>query len=493
MKLKIRSILIFSVLILFAFSMTAADTLKVRTVGNAPLLGLKRGQTINSVEELKVLVEKYSSRIEQGLQNVGAGFLYQPIMDAIANGKVKEKEIAVGTNLEWMLFYSGRKVRDKANLEWAGKAPLAVFCVPVQKDCKDYRVIIPKACGNITLATVKDSKPVCGIVVSPAIVNPGAPLKVDVSSAKCAPVSEVSVFFEGKKIETKKITSDNPVWETNFKNPGNYKMTVRVQGVDGEFTASDCSAEITVNYPPVCDLKVTPEKGMVGKTITFDASGSTDKDGKITKAEIAIYNKKDGTEIDKKIIDTPPFVWEKKFKKAGEYNVTLKVTDDHGAVSANNCEFGLRVEKNLYLLVEGGPGVAKGTYTTVAFARVGVQYFIVPQKFSVIASLGGGFVLSGEPFVHHFLSNLLVNGHFDSFFVGAGVGFSSKVREATLKDGVLLAEWNSDFDLVFNLGLDILETAAGKGSIFGELRVPIKEGYTFEHYHEILLGFRYIF
>ncbi len=493
MNFKIKSILIVSVLILFAFSMTAADTIKIRSVGNAPLLGLKRGQVIDSVDQLKMLMEKYSSRVEQGLQKVGADFLYQPIMDAVANGKVNEKEMPVGTPLKWMLFYSGKKVRDKADLVWAGKAPLSVFCIPIQKDCKDYKVIIPKACGNITLATVTDSKPVCGIVVSPAIVNPGEPVTVDVSSAKCAPVSEVSVYFEGNKIETKKITSDNPVWKAALKNPGKYKMTVRVQGVDGEFTDSDCTAEVTVNYPPVCDLKVTPEKAMVGKTITMDASGSTDKDGKITSAEITILNKKTGAELEKKVVDAAPFVWEKKFKKAGEYSILLKVSDDHGAMSANNCQFDLRVEKRLYFLVEGGPGVAKGTYTGVAFARAGIQYFIVPQKFSVIASLGGAFVLSGEPFVHHFLSNILVNGHFDKFFLGAGIGFSSKVRDATLSEGVMLAEWNSDFDIVFNVGFDILETASGKGSIFGELRAPIKEGYTFEHYHEILLGFRYIF
>jgi len=493
MNVKIKSILIVSVLLLFTFSMTAADAIKIRTVGNAPLLGLKRGQTIESIDQLKMLMEKYSARVEEGLQKVESGFLYQPIMDAVANGKVNEKEMAVGTPLQWMLFYSGRKVRDKANVVWAGKSAIPVFCIPVQNDCKDYKVIIPKACGNITLASVTDSKPVCGIVVSPAIVNPGEPVTVDVSSAKCAPVSEVSVYFEGNKIETKKITSDNPVWKADLKNPGKYKMTVRVQGVDGEFTDSDCTAEVTVNYPPVCDLKVSPEKGMVGKTITMDASGSTDKDGEITKAEITILNKKTGAELEKKMIESAPFVWEKKFKKAGEYSIFLKVTDDHGAVSANNCQFDLRVEKRLYFLVEGGPGAAKGTYTGVAFARAGIQYFVVPQKFSVIASLGGAFVLSGEPFVHHFLSNILVNGHFDKFFLGAGIGFSSKVREATLSEGVMLAEWNSDFDIVFNVGLDVLETATGKGSLFFELRAPIKEGYEFSHYHEFLLGFRYIF
>ncbi len=493
MNFRIKSILIVFVLVLFTFSMTAADTVKIRTVGNAPLLGLKRGKKIDSVDQLKMLMEKYSSRVESGLQKVGADFLYQPIMDAISNGKVNEKEIPVGTPLKWMLFYSGKKVRDKSDLVWSGKAPLPVFCIPVTKDCKDYKIIIPKACGNVTLARVENSKPVCGIVVSPALVNPGESITVDVSSAKCAPVSEVSLFYEGSKIETKKLTSDNPIWKVSLKKAGNYKLSVRVQGVDGTFVDSDCSAEVTVNSLPLCDLKVTPKKGMVGKKITFDASGSTDKDGKVTKAEFTIVNRKSGNELEKKVIDSPPFIWKKKFKKAGAYGVLLKVTDDHGAVSANNCEFDFRVEKQLYFLVEGGPGVAKGTYTGVAFARVGIQYFIVPQKFSVIASLGGAFVLSGEPFAHHFLSNLLVNGHFGKFFLGAGIGFSSKVRDATLHEGVMLAEWNSDFDIVFNVGLDVLETATGKGSIFGELRVPIHDGYTFAHYHEILLGFRYIF
>ncbi|MEN8152839.1 MAG: hypothetical protein ABFR75_02355 [Acidobacteriota bacterium] len=493
MKFKLKSFMVIFVLIFFTLSLSAGNTTKIKRVGDAPLLSIKRGKSIDSVDQLKELVKKYSSRIEEGLQKAEAGFLFQPLMDSIENGKVNEKAIPVGTHLEWMLFYSGRKVKQKADVEWAGKAPLDVFCIPVQKDCKDYHVVIPKACGNITLADVADSKPQCDLKVSPALVNPGETVTVDVSGSKCVTETEVSVYYEGNKVETHVISASDAAWKTSFKDPGNYEMKVKVKGVNGIYVAAECSAKVYVNNPPSCDLKVSPEKVMVGKVVSLDASGSSDKDGKVEKAEFTILRKKDNSEVDKNTITAEPFVWKKKFKKAGEYKVFLKVADNHGAYSANNCEFDLRVEKRLFFLVEGGLGVAKGTYTTLAFLRGGIQYYLIPSKLSAVAVLGGAFVFNDDPFNHHFLSSFVLNGHFGKFFLGAGFGFSSSVRDLYLHEGDWLPEWKSDFDLVLQAGVDVLETPTGKGSIFVELRAPMGSEFTFEHYHEILLGFRLAF
>jgi len=286
----------------------------------------------------------------------------------------------------------------------------------------------------------------------------------------------------------------NPVWKTSFKDPGNYELKVKMQKADGSYTDSKCSAKLYVNFPPVCNLKVTPEKGMVGKNVTFDASGSTDKDGKIAKAMFSVVRVKTNKEVAANTVSSEPFIWKKKFNKAGDYKVSLKVSDDHDAVSANDCSFDLKIAKRFYLLAEGGPGLAKGTYTVVAFARFGGLYYLIPEKLSALASFGVGIPFSSNPFKTHFMANFMLNGHFDDFFAGAGIGFSSKVREATLEDGVMLPPWKSDFDLVFNLGYNVMETTSGGiGSVFAELRVPIKDGLTFKHYHEILFGFRYLF
>jgi len=494
MKLKLRMVLIFSVLILFSLHMTVEGAAKLTTVGQHSLMSLKKGKKIESVDQLKTLVEQNAQRIQDGLAMVNAGFLYEPILEAVKNGNVKEKTLKIGDTIEWMLFYSHGKVKEKSNLVWEGKEDLDIFCLPIVKDCKVYRVVIPKACGNIALANSFDASPVCALKVSPAIVNPGGEVTVDITGTKCTKEVEVDVYFEGNKINSKKLLIDNPVWKTNLKDPGNYELKVRVQKIDGTFTDSKCSSKVYVNFPPVCDLKVSPEKGMVGKPITFDASGSTDKDGKITKAEFSVIRVKSNKEVAKNAVTAEPFVWEKKFNKAGDYKIFLKVTDNNEAVSANDCAFDLKISKRFYLLAEAGPGMAKGTYTGVAFVRVGGIYFLIPEKLSALASFGVGFTLAGEPFKNHFMGNLLLNGHFNDFFIGAGVGFSSEVREATLENGVLLPPWKSDFDIVFNLGYNVLETnSGGIGAVFAELRVPIKDGLTFEHYHEILFGFRYMF
>ena len=76
-----------------------------------------------------------------------------------------------------------------------------------------------------------------------------------------------------------------------------------------------------------------------------------------------------------------------------------------------------------------------------------------------------------------------MNVHFNAFYIGAGVGFSSEVRPG----------WKSDIDVVTNIGYEVFEAFNKKGSIFAELRYPIQDGLEFKHAHEILLGLRLLF
>ncbi|HOJ16871.1 MAG TPA: stalk domain-containing protein, partial [Caldisericia bacterium] len=78
---------------------------------------------------------------------------------------------------------------------------------------------------------------------------------------------------------------------------------------------------ISTNSPPFANFTITPEKVSAQKDITFDASNSTDSDGEIVKYE---WNFGKGEiEGDKVIIH--------RFNKAGNYDVTLKVTDNEGS------------------------------------------------------------------------------------------------------------------------------------------------------------------
>ena len=474
MRCKKTLILVVALLVLFS-SVTFARTQNLRRVGVVPLM--KGGVT--GPDDLRALIEKYSDQIQVGFEKVGAGDLYPDFMEQVKSAAIKEDVIPKGQHMEWMLFRKGRAVKD---LKWAGNEPLPVHMFIIQKECKDYHFIVPKPCGNIALVETRNSKPVCDMKVSPLKANIGDTITVDMGGSKCATKMVVKVYHpEGNLIDSKELTAGNPTWTTSFKEGGDYFLKGEVFNADGVVSTNDCEAKVYINFPPVCDLKVDPVRGYVNQIFKLDASGSTDQDGTVVKAEFTIN--KDGAEVEKKEIAPPPLIWNKKFNKSGKYKIFLKVTDDFNAVSANKCELEVEVQKRFYGLVEAGPMVAKGTYNGFVFGRVGFAYLLAPEKFSLVCSAGGAINIGADAFKSHFLANFVLNAHFDAFFIGAGVGYSSKVRD----------DWGSGADFVANIGIDIFQSFNKKGSIFGELRVPLRSGVEFNDAHEILLGIRLLF
>lgn len=118
------------------------------------------------------------------------------------------------------------------------------------------------------------------------------------------------------------------------------------------------------------------------------------------------------------------------------------------------------------------------------------MYLIVPEQWDVILEAGYAVKLAGWAFRNHFLSNLVFNYHISDFFIGAGIGYSSKVRVSNPKDPV---EWKACFDGIGNIGYDVFKSFNKKGSIFAEVRLPIVKGLKIKSAHEFLLGFRFIF
>jgi len=477
MRYKKPLVLILALLLVFSIY-GIAKTKKLTRVGIYPLM--QKGK-IASVEDLQKLVEEHAEDIKIGFEKAGASSLYPAFMEEVRSGEIEETVIPKGEHVEWMVFKVGKKVKAVDDLVWAANRTLDVFVLTVSYECKDYKMAIPKLCGNITLLHARNSVPVCDLQVTPDKANVGDPIKIDMSGSKCAVKMKVTVNYEGQYLESQDLSPDNPVWETKFNKPGNYEIMGEAFNADGVASTNECKAKVYINYPPECDLQVTPASGYVGQSFKLDASGSTDKDGKVEKAEFTINDEKGG-QVDKKEVG-PPLVYEKVFNKSGRFNVYLKVTDDFDAVSANTCQFRVEVQKRFYLLAEAGPMIAKGTYTCFAFGRLGFAYLLVPERLSILASAGGALKFSGDAFKNHFLSNLLLNVHMDGFFIGGGIGYSSQVRD----------DWDAGFDIVGNIGFDIWKAFNKKASLFGEIRVPMQEGLTFEDAHAFLVGIRFLF
>jgi len=482
--MRYRKTVVLVTVLLMVFSLnTLAKPKKITRVNVAPLMKTPKGG-ISSPDQLKSMVEEYSERIKEGFEKAEAAELFPAFKDQINSAEIVAAELPKGQDLKWMMFYSAKKTKTLVDVVWDGKKMLEVYAFTITANCKEYHFVVPKACGNISLKDISNSPAVCAIKVSPAKVNIGDTVTVDLSDSKCAANLEVTVLHEGKEVNFKKLSVSDPVWTTKLSKPGNYEFKARALNADGEASANECVGRTYVNYPPECDLKVSPAKGYTGKPFKLDASGSTDKDGKVVKADFVITNSLGGAEVDSKSLTTEPLIWDKVFKKSGKYDISVKVTDDFGADCRNKCVGSIEVQKRLYFLVEAGPGVAKGTYSMVAFGRLGLAYLIIPETLSLTASAGGSFTLAGEPFKHHFISNLLLNVHVSSLFFGGGVGFTTTVREP---------DWTGGADLVGNIGYDVFSAFNKKASIFGEIRVPMKSGLEFKHAHQFLLGFRLLF
>lgn len=472
-------VLLLALLMVFSLNNSAA-TKKIKRVGVCPLLKVEKGKEIADAEQLRSLLETYVEHVQIGFANVGTDFLFTPFMEQVKTAVIEEKELPQGQVFKWMFFCRGKALQD---VSWDGKKMLQVFALTVKHQCKEYELILPKACGNIALVDVKNSLATCDMKVTPLKANIGDTITVDMSGSICATKYEISVYHpEGTLIKKEELSAGNAQWQTKFDEPGDYFIKGEAFNADGIASANQCEAKVYINYPPKCDLKVNPTEGYAGSTLfKLDASGSTDQDGKVVKADFTITE--GGREVEKKEVTSDPLVWEKKFKKTGFYKIFLKVTDDFNAVSGNNCELEVKVQKCFYLLAEAGPMVAKGTYSGFIFARFGFSYLLVPEKFSLVGSAGGALTLAGDPFKSHFLANLVLNAHFDAFFIGGGLGVSSKVRD----------DWKGGLDIVGNIGLDVFKGFNKKGSVFGEIRVPVREGLKFNDAHEFLLGFRYQF
>lgn len=481
--MKNKKLVVFIVLLLVVMTAsTLAQTKKLKSIGQYTLVRI-RGN-VPTQEVMKRLVDRYSGDIKYGFDLAGAGDLYLPFMDQLKSATFEERSLPVGDKLMWMLFRSNGKVKVVQDVEWDGKKPLDVFVFNVKQDFKNYEFVMPRPCGNISLRGITNLElplATCAITVSPAKVNLKDPVTVDVGGTQGATSIEVeAVAADGTKTWSQTLTPDSPRAKTSFEKPGVYTFKARAINAQGRPSANPCEAKVAVNAPPVCSLK-TPCVSCIDyvkKPIALDASGSTDVDGQVVKADFTITDQA-GNPVDKYMASAAPFAWDKVFLKAGSYAVTVVVTDDFGAVS-EPCRVVLDVTriKRDYFSVGGGPLVAKGTYTTYLYAQVDYFRWITPNKWDFTLAAGGALVLRDSPWKSFFLADALINYHPSAFFFGGGVGVSTAIKEGL----------GTVFELVGDIGVDVFKTETSFGSLIFQFRWPA--GKDISDNHKFALGFR---
>jgi hypothetical protein len=482
-----KKVLVFVVLFIAIFALsTFAETKKLKSIGQYTFVRI-RGN-VPTQEVMKMLVDRYAADIKYGFDLAGASDLYLPFMEQLKTANFTEESLPVGDKLYWMLFRSQGKVKVAMDIEWAGKAPLDVFAFTVAKDFKAYEFVMPRPCGNISLRSIKDLElppAVCALTVSPAKVNLKDQVTIDMGGSQMAKSMEVDVIGpDGQKIGTHSFTPEAASKKTSFDKPGIYAFKGRATNAQGKVSVNPCEAKLVVNAPPVCALQTSclPCENMVGSPITIDASGSTDPDGQVARADFAITDT-EGNPVDKFMDGDAPFVWDKIFDQPGTYAVTVVVTDDFGAVS-EPCRVVLEVtQKRSYIGIQAGPFFARGSHGPYMFAMLGWQYWIAPEKLDFSIWGGGALALKGDPWKSIFLAEALLNYHAGAFFIGGGAGMTTAVKEGR----------ESDFDLIGNLGFDLFKSPKSYGALSFQVRLPLGSGRSFADNHKFGFGFRYFF
>jgi hypothetical protein len=475
---KVRLFCLLAILCLVFSSVSFGATHKLTRIGVNTFAQI-RGN-VPTAQVMKTIAQNYSGDIKIGLDKVGQGDLYVPFIEQLKAATFVDKSIPVGDKFIWMFFRVNGKVQVWEDVEWAGNKPLDVFSFTVTRDNKIYEYVIPKPCGNIALYKVSDATPpppplaTCNLVVSPAKANVNEPITVDMSGCKNAVSMDVEVFTaQGTKVGAHTFTPAAPRWQTKFDKPGEYVFKAKAVNLAGVASVNACQAKTYINFPPVCKLWTSclPCQDYVGKPITFDASGSTDADGQIVKASFQLTDEA-GNVIDSFTRTEKPFVWEKVFKKAGKYAISVLVFDDMGAVSSagDPCKLAFEVtQKKFFFLVEFGGLLARGTYTGYAFGRLGFMYNLAPDVLDVIVRAGGALPTQGSPWKFFWMADALLNLH---------------LGDAAYLDGGLVGAF----------GVNLFNNYTSAGSIFAEVRVPvITSNRDWDNHHKLLLGFRYIF
>jgi hypothetical protein len=298
---------------------------------------------------------------------------------------------------------------------------------------------------------------------------------------------EVQVFNpEGTVVETKKLSPESSRWETKFDKPGEYVFKGKAFNAEGKPSENLCEAKTHINFPPVSALLCLPCEEFVGKPVSLDASGSSDTDGEVVKADFLIVDEA-GNIIDSYSDTEKPFAWTKELIKEGIYTATAIVTDNFGAESEAakvSLTMKRKKQKMFSLVVDVGGTAARGygTYVGYASGRLGLAYNILPGRLDFILSGGGGYISEIPGWKSFYNVDALFNLRFGPAYLGLGGGATS-----AYKDDVNYSHGEG----IVNLGYNVLKISKLTFSIFVEARGPVS-AIPFEDNAKLMLGFRFV-
>lgn len=115
---------------------------------------------VRTVDALKRSMSRRSIQRDLGTLMTAAGLssIQDEVRQILAEGRVQQTTLAVGTQLEWMARRRGGRPDLSRNLRWDGARALDGFEFTVDDLNQTYTFFVPMACGNLSLVRREPSR-----------------------------------------------------------------------------------------------------------------------------------------------------------------------------------------------------------------------------------------------------------------------------------------------------------------------------------------------
>ncbi len=195
---------------------------------------------------------------------------------------------------------------------WLPRGITAIQDVPLEKVISEVitKVVIPEP----------NQQPTAALAITPE--SGKAPLTVALDGSASTDTEGDIASYAWTASNGQTASGKNA--ELTFNEAGDYTITLEVTDNDG--ATAQVQKTVTVQAPnqqPTAALAITPESGKAPLTVALNGSASTDTDGNITSYAWSASNGQ--TASGKKA--------ELTFNEAGDYTITLEVTDNDGATA----------------------------------------------------------------------------------------------------------------------------------------------------------------
>ncbi|MGC1165812.1 MAG: PKD domain-containing protein [Solirubrobacterales bacterium] len=185
------------------------------------------------------------------------------------------------------------------------------------------------AATTTRIVTVTNRAPTASFTVSPSSVPTATNIALNAGGSSDPDGTIAKYEWDFDNNGTFDATTATSSTTTSYATAGARTIALRVTDNLGATATTTRSVTVT-NRAPTAVFTTSPSPALAGAGITFDASGSTDLDGTISKYEWDLdgngtYEVNGGT--------TPTTV--KSFSPAGDRTIRLRVTDDNGATAVD--------------------------------------------------------------------------------------------------------------------------------------------------------------